>query len=69
MNMWFGLERETAREITELGAVFVILGGLLGFLHEQGFGSDAVIGAIGGGLLFALILSVGALFGMSGRKT
>jgi hypothetical protein len=57
------------REVVEIGAVFVILGGLLGFIHEQGFGSDTVIGAIAGGVLFALILSVGALLGMSGRKT
>jgi hypothetical protein len=56
------------RELIELGAVFVILGGPLGFLWAQRFGLDTVIGAIGGGLLFALILSVGALFGMIGRK-
>jgi hypothetical protein len=62
--MRFRLARETTREIAELGAVFVILGGLLGLGHEQEFGLDTVIGAVAGGLLFALILSVGALLGM-----
>jgi hypothetical protein len=59
---------KAARELTELAAVFVLLGGLLGFIHEQGFGRDTVIGAIAGGLLFALILSVGALLGMFNSK-
>lgn len=62
------LRREAVRELAELGAVFVILGGLLGFIHEQGFGRDTVIGAIAGGLLFALILGVGALLGMIEAK-
>lgn len=63
-----GFRIEIAKEIAELGAVFVILGGLLGFIHEQGLGRDTVIGAIAGGLLFALILGVGAMLGMIGRK-
>jgi hypothetical protein len=41
----------------------VILGGLLGFVYEQGFGRATLVGGIGGELLFALILSVGALLG------
>jgi hypothetical protein len=62
--MHFRVGKESVREIIELGTVFVILGGLFGFLHEQGFGLNTVIGAIAGGLLFALILGVGALLGM-----
>src|SRR4029453_5154 len=57
--------RETLREIIELGAVFVLLGGLLGFLHDDGI----VRGAAMGTLLFVLILSVGAVFGMLGNPS
>jgi hypothetical protein len=57
------MSKRQARELIELTAVFVILGGLLGFLYEQGFGRATLVGGIGGGLLFALILSVGALLG------
>ena len=55
------------REVIELAAVFVLLGGLLDFLHEDGI--DVIVGAIAGALLFALILSVGALIGALGRKS
>src|ERR1700726_304036 len=50
--------------IAELGPVFVILSGLLGFIHEGGFGTEAVVGALAGALLFALTLTVGALLGI-----
>jgi hypothetical protein len=63
------LSKEGAREIVELGGVFVLLGGTLGLLHEAGFGVEVVIGAVAGGLLFALILTIGTLLGMVGRKT
>jgi hypothetical protein len=62
------MSKQQTREIMELAAVFVMLGGLLGFVDEQGFGRDTVIGAVGGGLLFDLILVGGALFGLIGRK-
>jgi hypothetical protein len=63
------LSKEDVREMVELGAVFVLLGGTLGLLHEAGFGIEVAIGAAAGALLFALVLTVGALFGMVGRKT
>lgn len=63
------MSKQHARELIELTAVFVILGGLLGFIREQGFGLATLVGAVGGGLLFALILSVGALLGGFERKT
>jgi hypothetical protein len=63
------LSKEGVREMVELGGVFVLLGGTLGFLHEAGFGVEVVIGAVAGALLFALILTIGTLLGMVGRKT
>jgi hypothetical protein len=63
------MTRDGVREIVELGAVFVRLSGLLGFIHEGGFGIEAAVGALAGALLFAHILSVGALLGMVSRKT
>jgi hypothetical protein len=50
------------REVIELAAVFVLLGGLLGFLHGDGIGAS--VGATAGALLFAFILSLGALIGL-----
>jgi len=57
--------KKDIREVIGLGAVFVLLGGLLGFLNEEriGIGLGALIGAV----LFALIMTVGALLGMIGR--
>ena len=63
------LSKEGVREMVELGAVFVLLGGTVGFLHEGAFGSELAEGAIAGALLFAIILTIGALFRMVGRKT
>lgn len=63
------MTKDDVREIVELGAVFVLLSGLLGFIHEGGFGIEAAVGALAGALLFALILTVGGLLGMVGRKT
>jgi hypothetical protein len=40
--------RDGAREIVELGAVLVRLSGLLGFIHEGGFGIEAAVGVLAG---------------------
>jgi hypothetical protein len=63
------LSKEGVREMVELGAVFVLLGGTVGLLHEAGFGVEVAVGAAVGALLFALILTIGALLGMIGLKT
>jgi hypothetical protein len=43
------MSKQQARELIELTAVFVILGGLSGFLYEQGFGRATLVAGIGGG--------------------
>jgi hypothetical protein len=63
------MTRDDVRELVELGAVFVLLFRLLGFIHKGGFGTEAIVGALAGAVLFALIPTVGALSGMVGGKT
>ena len=57
--------KKDIREVIELAAVFVLLGGLLGFLNGERIGIG--LGALAGALLFALILTAGKLFGMTRR--